>query len=72
MTGLPFSEYLSQNSTDIIFRTQQHALLSLYCIVIATVLGLLIAIAVYRSNVRTNFRFRWSTAVQFPRLAAAK
>lgn len=55
LTGLPFSEYLSQNSTDIIFRTQQHALLSLYCILIATALGLLIAIAVYRSNVRTNF-----------------
>ena len=53
VNGLPFSEYLSQNREDIIFRVQQHAILSLYCILIATALGLLIAIFVYRSRFRT-------------------
>lgn len=48
MNGLPFGEYLSQNADDIIFRTQQHLLLSLYCVAIAAVVGLLIAILTYR------------------------
>lgn len=55
MNGLSFSDYLSQNRTDIIVRTQQHALLSFYCVALATILGLLIAISVYRSNIKTNF-----------------
>ncbi|MEP7090831.1 MAG: ABC transporter permease [Nocardioidaceae bacterium] len=46
---------MSQNRTDIIVRTQQHALLSFYCVALATILGLLIAISVYRSNIKTNF-----------------
>ena len=45
MNGLPFSDYLSQNRAEILFRTEQHALLSFYCLLIATALGLLIAIA---------------------------
>ncbi|MGA8209105.1 MAG: ABC transporter permease [Nocardioidaceae bacterium] len=49
MNGLPFFEYVSRFSSDIIFRTQQHALLSFYCIVVAAVLGLLVAMAAYRS-----------------------
>ena len=63
LNGLSFWEYLSQNSTDIIFRTEQHALLSLYCIVLATILGLLISIGVYRSNVRTNFTISTAAVV---------
>lgn len=55
MNGLPFSEYLSQNRDEIIFRTEQHALLSFYCILLAAGIGLLIAIAVYRSPIGTNF-----------------
>ena len=55
MNGLPFSEYLSEYSSEIILRTQQHALLSLYCIAAATVLGLLIAVAAYRSPLAANF-----------------
>jgi osmoprotectant transport system permease protein len=55
VNGLPFSEYLSQYSDDIIFRTQQHALLSFYCIAIATILGVLLAIATYRSKLTANF-----------------
>jgi osmoprotectant transport system permease protein len=64
VNGLPFSEYLSQNQDEIIFRTQQHALLSLYCIATAAVLGLLIAIAAYRSGIRTSFTIA-SAAVAF-------
>ena len=63
MNGLPFSEYLSQNRDEIIFRTQQHALLSFYCVVLAAVLGLLIAIAVYRSPVRTNITISTAAVV---------
>ena len=63
MNGLSFSEYVSQNRADIIFRTEQHALLSLYCIVLATILGLLIAVAVYRSPVRTNFTISTAAVV---------
>jgi osmoprotectant transport system permease protein len=55
VNGLPFSEYLSHNRAEILFRTEQHALLSFYCVLIATALGLLIAIATYRSAFRTSF-----------------
>ena len=55
MTGLPFREYLSTYSGEILFRTQQHALLSLYCIAAAAVLGMLVAIAAYRSPLASNF-----------------
>lgn len=48
MTGLPFGEWLSQNQADVIFRVQQHFLLSIYCVAIAAVVGLLIALATYR------------------------
>jgi osmoprotectant transport system permease protein len=54
VNGLSFSDYLSQNRHDIIFRTQQHALLAFYCVLLASVLGLLIAVAVYRSRIRTD------------------
>ena len=64
MNGLPFFEYLSQNQSEIVFRTQQHALLSLYCIATAAVLGLLIAIATYRSGYQANFTIA-SAAVAF-------
>ena len=60
---MSFSEYVSQNRADIIFRTEQHALLSLLCITIAAVLGLLISIGVYRSNVRTSFTISTAAVV---------
>jgi ABC-type proline/glycine betaine transport system permease subunit len=63
LTGLSFSEYLSQNRTEILFRTQQHALLSFLCILIAAILGLVIAILVYRSNARTNFTISTAAVV---------
>ena len=63
MNGLSFSEYLSQNRDEIIFRTQQHALLSFYCVLLAAVLGLLIAVAVYRSPVRTNITISTAAVV---------
>ncbi len=48
MTGLPFGEWLSQNSAELIFRTQQHFLLSIYCVAIAAVVGMVLALATYR------------------------
>ena len=50
MDGLPFLDYLSQNRDEIMLRTQEHALLALYTLVMASVLGLLIAITVFRSK----------------------
>ena len=55
MNGLPFGEYLSTYSGEIIFRTQQHALLSFYCIAAAADLGMVVAIAAYRSPLGSNF-----------------
>ncbi len=55
MTGLPFFEYLSTYRQEIIFRTEQHALFSLLAIIGAIVIGLLLAIATYRSRIRADF-----------------
>jgi osmoprotectant transport system permease protein len=55
VNGLPFPEYVSQQADDIIFRTQQHAFLSFLCIVLGAVLGLLLAVAVYRSKHASGF-----------------
>ncbi len=54
VNGLPFSEYLSTYRDEIIFRTEQHAQLSFYCIAIAAILGTLFAVAAYRSPIRAN------------------
>jgi len=48
VTGLPFGEWLSQNQLDIIFRTQQHFLLAIYCVALAAAVGLAIALLTYR------------------------
>lgn len=50
MGGLAFFEYLKAFRSELIFDTQQHLLLSFYVIVCASVLGLGIAILVYRSG----------------------
>jgi len=47
MGGLPFSEYLSTYRDQILVSTQQHALLSLYCVLIAAALGVAVAMATY-------------------------
>ncbi|NUP20461.1 MAG: ABC transporter permease [Streptomyces sp.] len=52
--GLTFSEYLSGNRDDIIVRVQQHALLSLYTILCAAVIGIGLAILVYRMRAAAN------------------
>ncbi len=54
MTGLPFNEWLSQNQQEVILRVQQHFLLSVYCIALATVVGLLLALATYRFSWLAN------------------
>lgn len=64
MDGLPYGEYLSQYQDDILFRTQQHALVALYSVAIATVLGLLIAIATYRVRYRADLTIG-ATAIAF-------
>ncbi|MBA2696483.1 MAG: ABC transporter permease subunit [Actinobacteria bacterium] len=63
MTGLPFGEWLAQNQAEVIFRVQQHFLLSIYCVAIAAVLGLLIALATYR--------FEWPANVAIGVIAVA-
>jgi osmoprotectant transport system permease protein len=64
LDGLPFGEYLSQYQDDFLFRTQQHALVALYSVAIATVLGLLIAIATYRVRYRADLTIG-ATAIAF-------
>ncbi|GAA1923989.1 ABC transporter permease [Nocardioides lentus] len=54
MTGLPFPEWLSQNLADVIFRTQQHFLLSIYCVALAAAVGLTLALLTYRSVTLPN------------------
>ncbi|NNN33807.1 ABC transporter permease [Streptomyces sp. S3(2020)] len=53
--GLTFSEYLSNNRADIVVRVQQHALLSLYTILCAAVIGVGLAILVHRRRTAANF-----------------
>lgn len=48
MGGLPFWEWVQQNSSDLVNATIQHALLTLYVLVTATVIALLLAIVGYR------------------------
>ena len=55
MNGLPFFEYLSTYRDDIIFRTEQHLQFSIYVIVGAVVIGLLLAILSYQSGLLGNF-----------------
>ncbi len=54
MTGLPFGEWLSQNQTDVIFRVQQHFLLSVYCVALAAAVGLTLALLTYRFEAVAN------------------
>lgn len=49
MGGLAFFDYLKAFQSELIFDTEQHLLLSIYVIACAAVLGLAIAILVYRS-----------------------
>ena len=54
MGGLSFGDYLAEYRDDIVFDVQQHAMLSLYCVLAATLVGLLIAIATYRWKATAN------------------
>lgn len=54
MTGLPFGEWLSQNQADVIFRVQQHFLLSIYCVALAAAVGLVLALLTYRFEALAN------------------
>lgn len=55
MNGLPFFDYLSTYRDDIIFRTEQHLQFSLYVVVGAVVVGMLLALVSYQSGIRGNF-----------------
>ncbi len=48
MDGLPFFEYVSLFRDDLIFATQKHLLVSLYTLLIATVVGIALGLLVYR------------------------
>ncbi|VXC02163.1 ABC transporter permease [Nocardioides sp. AX2bis] len=54
MTGLPFGEWLSQNQADVIFRVQQHFLISIYCVALAAGVGLTLALLTYRFEALAN------------------
>lgn len=54
MTGLPFGEWLSQNQSEVIFRVQQHFLLSIYCVALAAVVGLALGLLTYRFEALAN------------------
>ncbi|HET7386691.1 MAG TPA: ABC transporter permease [Nocardioidaceae bacterium] len=46
--GLPYGQWLSEHRAEVIGHVQEHILLAVYTIIIASVLGLLISLAVYR------------------------
>lgn len=70
MGGLPFLEYLRTYQSDLLFDTQQHALLSLYVVVLATAVGLIIAILTYRSNAVASIAIGFSSvAFTLPSIA---
>lgn len=54
MSGLPFLEYLKIYRSELIFNAQQHLLLSIYVTLVAAIVGLAIAICVYRFRVGTT------------------
>lgn len=54
MGGLPFWEYVSQFRSQLIADTQAHFLISIYVILTAAALGLLIAILSYRSSIASS------------------
>lgn len=49
MGGLPFWTWVQENSSDLIAAIVQHALLSLYVLVAATIIGLVLAVLGYRT-----------------------
>ena len=50
MDGLPFPEYLSAFREDLIGGFQRHMLLSVYVLVIATIVGVVLGMLVYRNK----------------------
>lgn len=50
MNGLPFFEYVNLFRDDLIIATQKHLLVSLYTLLIATILGIGLGMLVYRSK----------------------
>lgn len=70
MGGLPFLDYLRTFSSDLIFDTQQHAVLSLYVVAIAATIGLLLAMATYRNRAAASIVIGFSSvAFTLPSIA---
>lgn len=63
MDGLPFWEYVRQFRAELTIDTEQHLLLSLYVILVAAILGLLIAILTYRSRLASTSAIAVSSVV---------
>jgi osmoprotectant transport system permease protein len=55
MDGLPFLDYLQEYQSDLVFETERHAILTLYVVVTAAILGTLIAVVTYRSSGLSQF-----------------
>jgi osmoprotectant transport system permease protein len=55
MDGLPFLEYLQEYQSDLVFETERHAILTLYVVLTAAILGTLIAVVTYRSSGLSQF-----------------
>jgi osmoprotectant transport system permease protein len=55
MEGLPFLDYLQEYQSDLVFETERHAILTLYVVVTAAILGTLIAVVTYRSAGLSQF-----------------
>ena len=49
MDGLPFLEYLRDYQSDLVFETYRHAVLAIQVVFVAALIGVLFALAVYRS-----------------------
>jgi osmoprotectant transport system permease protein len=70
MLGDPFFDFLSENQDDLMFDLQQHAILTVYVVLTAAVIGTIIAILTYRSYVWSSFGIgAASVAFTIPSLA---
>ena len=50
MDGLPFLEYLRDYQSDLAFESYRHAVLAIQVVLVSALIGVLFAIAVYRST----------------------
>lgn len=49
MEGLPFLDYVQEYQSDLVFETERHAILTIYVVITAAIIGTVIAVLTYRS-----------------------